>query len=154
MSRKIRAAVFLLLAVGIWVFIFSNSAQGSAESNAVSGRVAEFLRPLLNPNGWIEEELYLKLVRKLAHFVEFGALGVCLSGAAVNLGVGWPWPFGISVLTACADETLQSFTGRTNSLKDVLIDSAGAACGVLFVYILCRILKRYRERRTWVNSDL
>lgn len=154
MARKIRAAVFFLLAVGIWIFIFSNSAQSGPESNALSGRVAEFLRPLLNPNGWIEEELYLKLVRKLAHFAEFGALGVCLSGAAVNLDFRWLWPLGLSVLTACADETLQSFTGRTESIKDVILDSAGAACGVLFVYILCRILKRYRERRTWVNSDL
>lgn len=151
MARKIRTAVFLLLAVGIWIFIFSSSSQNGAESNAISGRVAEFLRPLLNPNGWIEEELYLKLVRKLAHFVEFGALGVCLSGAAANLSLRWFWPFGLCVLTACADETLQSFTGRTNSLKDVCIDSAGAACGVLFVYILCRIIKRYRERRTWQN---
>lgn len=148
MSRKIRAAVFFLLAIGIWIFIFSNSAQNGAESNAISGRVAEFLRPLLNPNGWIEEALYLRLVRKLAHFVEFGALGVCLSGAAANLDIKWPYPMGLAALTACADETLQSFTGRTNCLKDVLIDSAGAACGVLFVYILCRILKRYGERRT------
>ena len=151
MARKIRAAVFFLLAVGIWIFIFSNSAQGAEETHLISGRVAEFLRPLLNPNGWIEEQLYLKLVRKIAHFVEFGALGVCLSGTAVNLYLAWLWPFGLSALTACADETLQSFTGRTDSLKDVLLDSAGAACGVLFVYILCRIIKRYKERRTWAN---
>lgn len=151
MARKVRAAIFMLLAIGIWIFIFSNSAQSGAESNAVSGRVAEFLRPLLNPNGWIEEQLYLRLVRKLAHFVEFGALGVCLSGAAVNFDFRWHWPMGLSVLTACADETLQCFTGRTNSFKDVCIDSAGAACGILFVYILCGILRKYRERRTWQN---
>lgn len=151
MARKVRAAVFLLLAVGIWIFIFSNSVKNGAESNAISGRVAEFLRPLLNPNGWIEEAAYLRLVRKIAHFVEFGALGVCLSGAAVNLDLVCLWPLGLSVLTACADETLQAFTGRTNSIKDVVLDSTGAACGVLFVYILCRIMKRYRERRTWAN---
>ena len=151
MGRKIRAAVFMLLAVGIWIFIFANSAQNSEQTHLISGRVAEFLRPLLNPNGWIEEELYLRLVRKIAHFVEFGALAVCLSGAAVNMDIRWFWPMGLSALTACADEFLQSFTGRTNTVKDVLIDCAGAACGVLFVYILCRILRKYRERRTWQN---
>lgn len=151
MARKIRAAVFFLLAALIWIFIFSNSLQSGPESNAISGRVAEFLRPLLNPNGWIEEALYLKLVRKLAHFTEFGALAVCLAGAASNLDIRLRWAFGLSVLTAFADETLQSFTGRTNSLKDVVIDSAGAACGILFVYLILCIIKRYRERRTWAN---
>ena len=151
MARKIRAAVFFLLAALIWIFIFSNSAQSGPESNAISGRVAEFLRPLLNPNGWIEEKLYLYLVRKLAHFVEFGALAVCLAGCAANLDIRLRWAFGLSVLTACADETLQCFTGRTNSLKDVAIDSAGAACGILFVYLILCIIKRYGERRTWEN---
>ena len=146
MARKIRAAVFFLLAIGIWIFIFSNSAKSGPESNAVSGRVAEFLRPFLNPNGWIEEVQYLRLVRKIAHFVEFGALAVCLAGAAANMGIRLRWALGLSVLTACADETLQSFTGRTNSLKDVGIDSAGAACGILFVYLIVCIIKRYRER--------
>ena len=146
MARKIRAAVFFLLAALIWIFIFSNSLQSGPESNAVSGRVAEFLRPLLNPNGWIEEKLYLKLVRKIAHFVEFGALAVCLAGAAANMDIRLRWAFGLCVLTACADETLQSFTGRTNSLKDVLLDSSGAACGILFVHLILCIIKRYRER--------
>ncbi len=151
MARRIRAAVFFLLAIGIWIFIFGNSAQGVEQTHAISGWVAEFLRPLLNPNGWIEEKLYLYLVRKIAHFVEFGALGVCLSGAAVNMDIRLRWALGLSVLTACADETLQSFTGRTNSLKDVMLDSAGAVCGILSVYLILRIIKRYRERRTWGN---
>ena len=151
MARKIRAAVFLLLAALIWIFIFSNSVQSGPASNAISGRVAELLRPLLNPNGWIEEKRYLYLVRKIAHFVEFGALGVCLSGAAANMDIRLRWALGLSVLTACADETLQRFTGRTSSLKDVMLDSAGAACGILAVYLVLCIIKRYRERRTWGN---
>lgn len=150
MARKVRLIVFAVLAALVMCFIFSNSLQGSVESNAKSGWVAAFLRPILNPFGWLEEEAYHKLVRKLAHFAEFGLLGLCLGGVAANVSWKRKWCFaaGAGVLTACIDETIQSFTGRTNSLKDVCIDSVGAACGLVFVWLVLRGIKRYKERRS------
>lgn len=148
MAKKVWAAVFGLLAVATIWFIFSNSMQGSVESNLQSGWVADFLRPILNPNGWIREEVYLKLVRKLAHFVEFGLLGLWLGAAAVNLQIRKKWYLAalICLLVACTDETIQSFTGRTNSIKDVCIDFSGAVCGLAFVALIVYFIKRIRGK--------
>ena len=151
MARKIRFFVFLTLALAIVCFIFSNSFQSGEESNEASGWVAAFLRPILNPFGRLDDDTFHALVRKLAHFVEFGALGTCLGGAACNVLWRGRWLCfgGICLLTACADETIQYFTGRFNSLKDVCIDFAGALCGLLFAFILAKIIVRYKEKRTW-----
>lgn len=148
MARKLRFWIFAVLALALVVFIFSNSLESGEESNLKSGWVAEFLRPLLNPFGWIEEKAYLKLVRKLAHFAEFGALGLCLGGMAANAAYGKPWRYaaGAALLVACTDETIQAFTGRTESAKDVCLDFSGAVCGLVFVWLCLRIWKRYKER--------
>ena len=146
MARKLRIVIFSLLAVGMVCFIFSNSFQSAEVSNAASGWVADFLRPLLNPNGRMADEPYHKLIRKLAHFTEFGLLGFWLGGIAANI----PWPkkwlcaAGAAVLIACADETIQAFTGRTNSIKDVCIDGAGALCGIAAMALLVLVIKKSR----------
>lgn len=153
MARKIRSAVFALLAVATVWFIFSNSVQNGEESNLKSGWVAAFLRPILNPNGWLSDDTYHKLVRKLAHFTEFGLLGLWLGSTAANVMLSrkWLWAAGLCLLTAGADETIQAFTGRTNSLTDVCIDFTGAVCGIVFVWLLLRILRRFRGRTSWQN---
>ncbi|MBO5502094.1 MAG: VanZ family protein [Clostridia bacterium] len=157
MARKIRALVFALLALAIVCFIFSNSAQGAEESNEASGWVAAFLRPILDPLGRLDDAVFHKLVRKLAHFVEFGALGVCLCACFVNTPLRRPWISALagSVLVACCDETIQRFTGgRSCQWQDVCIDSAGAVCGILFVCLIVLILLYYREGKSCPNSDL
>ena len=148
MARKVRFWIFALLALALMVFIFSNSLESGEESNLKSGWVAEFLRPLLNPFGWIEEKTYLKLVRKLAHFAEFGVFGLCLGGVAANAAYAkaFLWSGAAALLTACADETIQAFTGRTESLKDVCLDFSGAVCGLLFVWLCLFAMKRKKER--------
>lgn len=138
MARKIRAGVFALLALAIIIFIFSNSLQSGPESHARSEGVAAFLRAILNPGNWLCDSAYHYLVRKLAHFTEFGALGVCLGGVAANVRMPHKWRYGLltAIIVACADETIQAFTGRTNSLKDVALDCLGALCGLIFVWLI------------------
>lgn len=149
MARKVRVWIFALLALTIICFIFSNSLQGSEESHEASGWVADFLRPILNPNGWLDERMYHKLVRKLAHFTEFGALGVCLGGVVANVELRrrWLYSAALSVGVACVDEFIQSFTGRTNSITDVLIDTAGALCGLVFVWFIVYFYVRWNKEK-------
>lgn len=149
MTRKVRLTIFCLLSVGLVVFIFSNSVQSPDESNAASGWVAAFLRPLLNPHGRLSDEVYHKLVRKLAHFTEFGMLGFCLGGVAVNALWRGRWLFAAAavILTAFADETIQSFTERTNSIIDVAIDSAGALCGLAAMTVIVQLIRAYKRKK-------
>ena len=149
MTRKVRLTIFCLLSVSLIVFIFSNSFQSPDESNAASGWVAAFLRPLLNPHGRLSDEMYHKLVRKLAHFTEFGMLGFCLGGVAANVLLRGKWycAAAAAILTAFADETIQRFTERTNSITDVAIDSAGALCGLAAMTAIVWLIGKYSAKK-------
>lgn len=138
MARKLRAGIFALLALAIILFIFSNSLRSGPESHEQSSWVAELLRSILNPGNWLCDSAYHYLIRKLAHFTEFGALGVCLGGVAANVRLSRKWlgAAAFALTVACADETIQAFTGRTNSIKDVALDCLGALCGLILVWLL------------------
>jgi VanZ family protein len=81
------------------------------------------------------------VLRKLAHALEFAVLGLLLARALGRAGVA----FALGALYAVSDEIHQSFVpGRAASLRDVLLDSAGVAAGVL-----CWLLvTQRRQRRT------
>ena len=140
MARKFRIALFSTLSLLVIVFIFSNSVPSIPESRETSMSVAALLRPLLDPHHRLDDSTYHNLIRKLAHFVEFGALGVCLTALSAQFDWKRRYLFGApmaaSVLIALCDEGLQFFTGRGNSMKDVLLDSGGAFCGLLFVAMI------------------
>ena len=136
-------------------FIFSNSAESGPESNAKSGAVAQFLAPLLNPFGRMDDAAFHKLVRKLAHFVEFAALGFSLGGFACSMGLkrrGLCLASAAGALAvAIADETVQHFTGRTDSWKDVLLDFSGAVCGIAVMCLAIWLLGQLQTRKRGKN---
>lgn len=130
-------------------FIFSNSLQPPNESNYRSRMIAEWLSNFPIFRNWMPEETFHRFVRKLAHFTEFGALGLCLGGFAFNLGEiknkkYVSLPMLIALGTAVIDEFIQRFTGRTSSVKDVLIDFSGALCGLIVTWIISSVIKRRR----------
>ena len=155
MRTKVSFVLFTLLSILLTGFIFSNSVKTAGESHAQSGRVMDIVRPILVPefiNEETEEKTEQKLsyvVRKAAHFVEFGALGVCVGGAFASLAVLCKKqyriaPAALCFAIACCDETIQAFTGRTNSMKDVALDSSGSICGLLFVSCVVWLINQRR----------
>jgi len=70
------------------------------------------------------------VLRKLAHFAEFGVLGAHLARATRNE----PVAIALGALYAATDELHQSFvSGRHGSPVDWTIDTAGVVVGVLLV---------------------
>ena len=127
-------------------FIFFNSSLSYTKSDSISILVSQFLRPVLNPFQVIPAGSYRRLIRKLAHFVEFAVLGGCLGFGAQKLKFPGRWVVAavLAVVIACADETIQSFSAeRTNSIFDICIDLAGAACGMIAVHLM----KKYKKQR-------
>lgn len=111
--------------------------------------IAEWLSSFPFFRNWMPEEAFHRFVRKLAHFTEFGVLGLCLGGFAFNLGEinnkkYASLPMLIALGTAVIDEFIQRFTGRTSSVKDVLIDFSGALCGLIVTWIISSVIKRRR----------
>ena len=84
-------------------------------------------------------------IRKVAHALEFLTFGVL---AMMVLAGGdprrWALPAAAGLFVALTDETIQIFSKRTSTIKDVWLDLAGFAIGALIV-VGIGALKRWRR---------
>jgi len=143
------------LVVLMTAFIFSNSFKGSAHSTADSDSIIAWIQPVVR---WIfGEDHNINLhfwVRKTAHLCEFALLGGLTTGLLITWKAGKNryfrgYEFFYVLAVAVVDEFIQSFTGRTSSVKDVLLDFTGALLGFCAVWL---IHKRINKKRK-ANND-
>lgn len=126
-------------------FIFSNSLKGPDASNESSGFFLRLLEPVTNfLDKYIPDADWNFIIRKGAHFTEFCILGILSSNMLLSIDkrkiksfLGYNFFLVLSV--AVTDEFIQSFTGRTSSVRDVLLDFCGAFVGILAVIIISNI---------------
>lgn len=150
-KKKAPTVVLAVLLLVTIAFIWSNSLRSVSESAEESRLVTEAIRPILERivgAGYVTDHL----VRKLAHFTEFGALGcelalliVVRKRRGLHLGLQ-PVLNGLfaGLTVAVLDETLQLFSKRGAQLQDVWLDFSGVATG-LFITIL--IVKLFGQRK-------
>ena len=146
---RLRLSAWLITA--LLCFIWGNSLLPGSVSGAFSDWVKEILARIL-PGEVPGVTSGGGLLRKLAHFSEFAALGAALC-----------WRFGLKkrkkILaliggfgTACMDETIQRFVpDRGPSLRDVAIDTCGVTVGILLLLLTHKLVKNYRilkEKKT------
>lgn len=139
----------------LYLILYMSSQEGAA-SSTMSYQVSKtivlaynriFSKGLSNE---VLNELITQIhpfIRKTAHFTEFFALAVTVSfplyvykirGIFLIL-LGELFCVGVAFL----DEYSQSFVlGRNPSYRDVVIDSAGAFCGIILALIICYIGKK------------
>lgn len=116
------------------IFIWGNSLLPGEVSGAFSDWVKSLLAALFP--GSLDSAAGGGLLRKIAHFTEFAALGMCLAWLFGMLQKEKLLPFGCGVAAACIDETIQRFVpDRGPSVKDVCIDSCGVVTGMLLLYL-------------------
>ena len=138
-ERRIRLCI-ALIAVNL-VFIWGNSLMTAEISQAFSDWVKGLL--LGNVHG-DTGGTGSGLLRKVAHFAEFGALGFLLTWLCGMLKKRPAWAVLWGVMAACVDETIQIFVPeRGPGLKDVALDSAGVCAGM----ILCLIGYNLKQSR-------
>ena len=149
---KKRFWFFLILTLGIMGVIFYFSAQNATES---SGMSMEFIRRLLHKkllevmsveSAVMIEEGIENIVRKCAHFFIYSCLGFCSSMTLYYSGqMNKSCMLFIISLVFCmfyasTDEVHQLFVpGRSGEIRDVLIDSAGSATGILLSMLVRKI---------------
>lgn len=136
MSR--RKVVFIILFVLITWFIFANSAKDAVESTAQSdslvGWVIDNMAFLFKDRG-----VATHYVRKFAHFAEFFAQGLAVSGAlfSVKYYKSFIYVLLTGFCTACIDEHIQLFfEGRSAQISDVFVDFSGTILSVICFMIL------------------
>ena len=142
-DQRLRLSVWLITA--LLCFIWGNSMLPGSVSGALSDWVRGILAMLL-PGDVPGVTSGGGLLRKIAHFTEFAALGACLT-----------WRFGmlekrkimaliVGFGVACVDETIQVFApDRGPSLKDVAIDTSGAAVGIGALLLICAIARKSKH---------
>ena len=117
------------------VFIWGNSLLPAEVSGQISGTLKALLDGVFTPGEAVPSGGD-GLLRKFAHFAEFGALGLLLGWLFGMLGKKQLPAFALGVAAACIDETIQAFIpGRSPGIRDVCIDSCGAAAGMLLLFL-------------------
>lgn len=154
-----KKVTWIMLAITILLntFIFHNSLQDIASSNAQSGKIEKIVEPIVEMIAGPPHEVDVYyLVRKAAHFIEFYLLGVASCAFVMLLRclynkhwLAYDWFYVLFV--AVIDEYIQSFTGRTSSVGDILLDFSGAFVGILTAYVLIMIVSKMRKKINIVN---
>ena len=123
------------------VFIWGNSLLPAEVSGQISGTLKALLDGVFTPGEAVPSGD--GLLRKFAHFAEFGALGFLLGRLVGMLGKKRLPAFALGVAAACIDETIQAFTpGRNCALSDVWLDAAGALTGAVLLWLIFKLRKK------------
>lgn len=121
------------------LFIFSRSMKNAVDSSKESMTVVEILQRFMDTIG-LGIPISEHVVRKCAHFGEYGVLGFLLVNTVRAYGVYlehlfWMVPV-LGGFSAAADESLQLFqNGRSAQLGDVLLDFCGVLAGSIIVLL-------------------
>ena len=156
LSRKARIRAFLPAAAW-YAVIFAFSAQTGDESGELSGAIVHGSIGLMGELGalfrtdWDALQLLSLLIRKGAHmgvfFVLTGLLFLGFRKLWTDRKACMAWAMGLCTVLAALDEFHQLFVpGREGKLSDVLIDTCGGVCFLLFSLALSA-LRRTRKRR-------
>ena len=147
MSRQDRhIRICKILIVLNLCFIWGNSLMPAEISQAFSDWVKALLQPLFFGGGSGTEGS--GILRKIAHFTEFAALGLLLRWQFLLLEKKGRQSLLWGVLAAGIDETIQFFVpGRSPGLRDVFIDSCGVLTGILLLKTGYALLKRNQRIR-------
>ena len=136
------------------VLIFYLSAQPVSKSNGLSKKVTEVIIEkvdMVAPNANFNINRMNYLVRKNAHFFAYLILGILvmnvLRGRGVSNTKGFILSLMFCILYAISDEFHQLFVpGRSGQIKDVLIDSTGAAIGIGMYVVVKFIVNKVQIR--------
>lgn len=143
-KNKPFAVVSWAFAVAVAIIIFKFSCDTGEESAEVSAGllslIIDFIGNFISHN----------LLRKIAHFCEFAALGFFTAGGIrFTFDKGRIYaPLIISVLYAVSDEIHQYFVPeRACRIFDVFVDGSGALTGILVFTLLIFIIEKIINRK-------
>ena len=160
MNQKLCPVISILLVLFWMVFIFIFSAQpaerSSQNSDGIVNQIIENGYPEFSDQN-PEEQASIRntitvIVRKSAHLGEYALLSILIYAFCTSFKSDfvsrhkWWIAFAISVVYAASDEIHQLFVpGRSGEVRDVLIDSLGAAIGIVIISYLHRTIAFKKE---------
>lgn len=143
MKKIISFIVLILWMIVIFSFSSADANKSTGTSDKVITTMIEIKDKITNnetPNN--EKEIIVKnssfYIRKIAHITEYLILGFLMFNLLKQYSVTKIYyAIGLSILYSCTDEFHQLFiSGRSGSIKDVLIDSIGILIGTYLYKLL------------------
>ena len=160
-----RILLILLMAATV-VFIFVNSTFPPDKSQQQSDTVKDAILEILPEDSYAAEAVEND-IRKVAHFTEYGLLGIELAVYLFIFERRRPWLLPAALLlplfVGFIDESIQITSGRGPAISDVWIDIGGFATfyhlalavlylGLLAFLLVGRIVARAKKRTTENNN--
>ena len=150
-----------LLVAACMAFIFAMSAKQASDSSRISGGLIERFLDFVSPDFRSGDAAYRleriealqNIVRKTAHFTIYALLGVLASQALFchteSVKTAALVAFAVCLLYAASDEVHQLFVpGRSGEVRDVCIDSLGAALGITLSCLVTRLVMSRKRRKS------
>ena len=143
MKKTISFIVLILWMIVIFSFSSADANKSTSTSDKVITTMIEIKDKITNnetPNN--EKEIIIKnssfYIRKIAHITEYLILGFLMFNLLKQYSVtNIYYAIGLSILYSCTDEFHQLFiSGRSGSIRDVLIDSIGILIGTYLYKLL------------------
>lgn len=143
MKKIISFIVLILWMIVIFSFSSADANKSTGTSDKVITTMIEIKDKITNnetPNN--EKEIIVKnssfYIRKIAHITEYLILGFLMFNLLKQYSVtNIYYAIGLSILYSCTDEFHQLFiSGRSGSIRDVLIDSIGILIGTYLYKLL------------------
>ena len=151
-----RQKVALVLTILVLCFIWGQSLLDPESSERESSFVFNLLYPFLY-RIFGEVNATHHLVRKMAHFTEYAALGACLTLFFGYEQKNMLQSMNIALLAALFDESIQLLSKRGSQIQDVWLDFAGAVTGILLAaalfWIVVQIKNSISKRKESADSS-
>lgn len=142
--------LMVLAIVVITSVIFMKSLENISTSHSYSDAIAEAISS--EDDDYIEKGRLEVFVRKSAHVIEYAVLGFAVMCLTLNIYKTFKKLFiGVAAFyvlaVAVADEHIQSFSDRTSSTDDIVLDFGGALFGFAVTFGLYWIIKYVQSKR-------
>ena len=158
----------LILTIGWMCFIFYQGSRQMSDSyynsDVIVNKVVSLIETIYENFSSNSTKEVIKrraklayIIRKSAHFFEYGALATMLTivfcslkKSTLNMMV---YSLFITLLCAVMDEFYQSFINRGSRVQDIIIDFSGALVGTIFVVIGMKIFTtiKIKKERGYVS---
>lgn len=154
-------AVLIAAMVGTLIFIFYNSSLPKKQSSEQSGVVEEIVDAVI-PDEVPVKNVILENIRKIAHFSEYGLLGIEVSLYVFfflrkKIYLFAPASLLLCVLIGFFDESIQMLSDRGPMISDVWIDVGGfttfALLSYAVLYIGLGIVKLWQKHTEKKKTD-
>lgn len=148
-SKRFTVVIFILTAF-MMLFAWVHSCFPADLSSQESEGFMALISGLFKLFG-ITHEMSGLLIRKLAHFTEFSAIGALLLSCAYCFDRVRPHRYFVQVLfsgllSAVIDETIQLFSeGRAGMITDVWIDMGGVVFGSALAWLFYAVVRRVKH---------